>query len=208
MWKLFEEGAKGPDKDCGYEGVYLKAITGTPISMEGKTAACAHLSPVGNIASACADLWSNESVQHIKLLAGNAPLVYYEQLEYDTRLLNEATKQGDKNALILQNMLVESDIHYDPQALILSPENVIRISSEIVKGKNYIDAAIKGALEGIKIIEDAYKNGSLILSDMEPMWIETIREQLNDIPTDESKFTEQVLPEPDTTKFIPSEYGL
>lgn len=28
-----EEGAVGPHKDCGYEGVYVKAITGTPISM-------------------------------------------------------------------------------------------------------------------------------------------------------------------------------
>ena len=34
-----EEGAKGPDKDCGYEGPFLKAIAGIPISMEGKTAA-------------------------------------------------------------------------------------------------------------------------------------------------------------------------
>jgi methanol--5-hydroxybenzimidazolylcobamide Co-methyltransferase len=29
-----EKGATGPDKDCGYEGPFLKAITGTPISME------------------------------------------------------------------------------------------------------------------------------------------------------------------------------
>ncbi|HWS00638.1 MAG TPA: methyltransferase MtaB domain-containing protein, partial [Prolixibacteraceae bacterium] len=71
-----EEGAVGPDKDCGYEGPFLKAITGIPISMEGKTAACAHLSPIGNIASACADLWSNESVQNIKLLSGMAPTAY------------------------------------------------------------------------------------------------------------------------------------
>ena len=48
-----EEGAVGPDKDCGYEGPYLKAITGIPISMEGKTSACAHSSPVGNVAAAC-----------------------------------------------------------------------------------------------------------------------------------------------------------
>jgi methanol---5-hydroxybenzimidazolylcobamide Co-methyltransferase len=34
-----EEGATGPDKDCGYEGPFLKAITGIPISMEGKTSA-------------------------------------------------------------------------------------------------------------------------------------------------------------------------
>ncbi|HML47272.1 MAG TPA: methyltransferase MtaB domain-containing protein, partial [Clostridia bacterium] len=57
-----ECGAKGPHKDCGYEGAYLKAISGIPISMEGKTAACAHLSPVGNVAICLADLWSNESV--------------------------------------------------------------------------------------------------------------------------------------------------
>jgi methanol---5-hydroxybenzimidazolylcobamide Co-methyltransferase len=34
----FEEGAAGPDKDCGYEGPFMKAIAGIPISMEGKTA--------------------------------------------------------------------------------------------------------------------------------------------------------------------------
>ena len=89
-----EEGAVGPDKDCGYEGPFLKAITGTPISMEGKTSACAHFSPVGNIACACADLWSNESVQNIKLLSGMAPAAYAEQLEYDTRLMNAATDAG------------------------------------------------------------------------------------------------------------------
>ena len=27
-----EQGARGPCKDCAYEGVYVKAITGTPIS--------------------------------------------------------------------------------------------------------------------------------------------------------------------------------
>ncbi|MCK5129528.1 MAG: methanol--corrinoid methyltransferase, partial [Clostridiales bacterium] len=36
----YEAGAVGPHKDCGYEGVFIKAITGTPISMEGKTSAC------------------------------------------------------------------------------------------------------------------------------------------------------------------------
>jgi len=97
-----EKGASGPDKDCGYEGPFLKAITGIPISMEGKTAACAHLSPLGNIASACADLWSNESVQNIKLLAGMAPTVYLEQLEYDCRLMNKAIENGKDQVLTLQ----------------------------------------------------------------------------------------------------------
>jgi len=42
----YECGAVGPGKDCGYENPILKAITGCPMSMEGKTAACAHLSPM------------------------------------------------------------------------------------------------------------------------------------------------------------------
>ena len=37
----FEHGAVGPSKDCAYEGPIIKAITGCPISMEGKSAACA-----------------------------------------------------------------------------------------------------------------------------------------------------------------------
>ena len=64
----YECGAVGPGKDCGYENPILKAITGYPMAMEGKTAACAHLSPLGNIAAASCDTWSNESVQNIKLL--------------------------------------------------------------------------------------------------------------------------------------------
>jgi methanol--5-hydroxybenzimidazolylcobamide Co-methyltransferase len=80
-----EHSAVGPSKDCAYEGPVLKAITGCPISMEGKSAACAHFSPVGNIAAAMCDLWSNESVQNIRLLAGNAPEVFTEVLAYDCR---------------------------------------------------------------------------------------------------------------------------
>ena len=128
-----EAGAVGPDKDCAYEGPFLKAITGIPISMEGKTAACAHLSPIGNIACACTDLWSNESVQNIRLLSGNAPTAYFEQLEYDSRLLNEALKAGKMHSHILQQLLVSSDIYTDPQALILAPENVIRLSEVMVR---------------------------------------------------------------------------
>ena len=86
----YERGAVGPGKDCAYENVYLKAITGYPMAMEGAEAACAHLSPLGNIAKATADLWSNESVQNVKLLGGMAPTVSMEQLAYATRLMNQA----------------------------------------------------------------------------------------------------------------------
>lgn len=203
-----EEGAIGPDKDCGYEGPFLKAITGIPISMEGKTAACAHLSPIGNIAAACTDLWSNESVQNIKLLSGMAPTAYMEQLEYDVRLMNEALKAGNVPRHILQDLLVSSDVYRDPQALVLSPENVIRISKALVKGETYVGNAKNGALETLDIIEEALQSGQMKISESEISYLSLLRSDLNDIPDDESKFVEMMLPVLDQAKFIPDEYGL
>lgn len=203
-----EEGAVGPDKDCGYEGPFIKAITGIPISMEGKTAACAHLSPLGNIAAACADLWSNESVQNIKLLSGMAPTAYLEQLEYDARLMNEALRAGKMHSHVLQQLLVASDVYTDPQALILSPENVIRISKELVKGDSYVANAKNGALAALDIIEEALRSGKMKLSEMETIYLPILRDDLNSIPDNESNFVEMMLPLIDQTKFIPSEYGL
>lgn len=203
-----EEGAVGPDKDCAYEGPFLKAITGIPISMEGKTAACAHLSPIGNIASACADLWSNESVQNIKLLSGMAPTAYLEQLEYDARLMNEALKAGKLHRDVLQQLLVSSDVYTDPQALILSPQNVIRISGELIKGDSYVANAKNGALAALDLIEEALSSGKMKLPEMETSYLPILRDDLNSIPENESDFIEMMLPLIDQSKFIPSEYGL
>lgn len=203
-----EEGAKGPDKDCGYEGIFIKAITGIPVSMEGKTSACAHLSPLGNIAGASADLWSNESVQNIKLLADMAPTVYLEQLEYDTRLFNQAIKGGKSDIHVLQRLMVESDMYFDPQAFILAPSNVIKIAEEMVKGKTYVESAVKGAIKGLDLIEEAILSGELKSSEMENIWIDTIREELNTITADEDVFIEKMLKVTDQSKFIREEYGL
>jgi len=203
-----EEGAIGPDKDCGYEGPFIKAITGIPISMEGKTAACAHLSPLGNISCACADVWSNESVQNIKLLSGMAPTAYMEQLEYDSRLLNQALTEGKDTSRMLQNLLVNSDINTDPQALILAPENVIRISKQLIKGDSYIENAKNGALESLNIIEEALDSGKMKLNEMETVYIPMLRDDIESIPADESQFIDMMLPVLDQSKFTLSEYGL
>ena len=203
-----EQGAVGPDKDCAYEGPFLKAITGIPISMEGKTAACAHLSPVGNISSACTDLWSNESVQNIKLLSGMAPTAYMEQLEYDVRLMNTAIKKGTTHSHILQQLFVESDVYTDPQALVLDPANVIRISSALIRGDSYVANARNGALEFIEILEETLATGQMTLPEMESSYIPMLREELQGIPDSESDFIEMMLPQIDSSKFILSEYGL
>jgi methanol---5-hydroxybenzimidazolylcobamide Co-methyltransferase len=203
-----EEGATGPDKDCGYEGPYLKAIAGIPISMEGKTSACAHSSPVGNVAAACADLWSNESVQNVKLLGGYAPTVYLEQLEYDTRFLNRAIRDGRSTVLKVQELQVESDVHLDAQAFVLAPRNVIDIAGEMVRARTHLEAARRGALRALALIEAAVEDGSLLCPEQERPWIPRLREALEEIPDQESAFVEQMLPRLDLTKVIPAEYGL
>jgi len=204
----YEQGAKGPNKDCGYEGPYLKAIAGIPISMEGKNAACAHFSPVGNITAACADLWSNESVQNIKLLAGMAPTVSFEQLEYETRLMNAATKQGKASARVLKSLYVDSDIFHDPQAFVLAPDNVIEIAKEIVSGRNYLESTVKGCKKAISMIETAMAEGRLKNDEKEYIWIDTIRQDLESIPSDESQFIDEMIPMIDADKIILAEYGL
>jgi methanol--5-hydroxybenzimidazolylcobamide Co-methyltransferase len=201
-----EEGASGPDKDCGYEGPFLKAITGIPISMEGKTSACAHMSPVGNVASAACDLWSNESVQNVKLLGGMAPTIYLEQLAYDARLMNESILQGSDATL--QKLFVDSDIRRDPQALVLAPSSVIAISKEIVASKTHLEAAVRAGAKALDIIEAAHRAGHLALPEREVEYIGIIRGELEGIPLDEGAFIELMLPKIDTTKVILKEYGL
>ena len=202
----YEAGAVGPSKDCAYEGPFMKAIAGVPISMEGKTAACAHLSPVGNIASAMADLWSNESVQNIKLLGGMAPTVYMEQLIYDCRLMNTSIASGSD--AILQKLFVDSDIYTDPQALMLAPESVIAISKEIVASKNHVEAGVRAASKAIELIRDAKASGQLLLNERETDYLDQIADEVSSIPLSEGAFIDEMVPTIDTEKCILKEYGI
>jgi len=202
----FECGAVGPHKDCGYEGAYVKAITGTPISMEGKTAACAHLSSIGNVAICMADLWSNESVQNIKLLGGMAPTVSFEQLVYDCRMMNEATSRGKQTALLMRDICADSDSSLDPQAYVLRPEVVFELSKEIVKEDGYYKRTKKAASLALEAMRDGSEAGKLTLSEKELSWLEIISEQVDDLPDDENAFVERILPECD--KLNPELYDL
>jgi hypothetical protein len=121
--------------------------------------------------------------------------------------MNQAHKDGMGTAIKLQQLFTDSDMYHDPQALILAPQNVITIAGEMVKGNGYIDSAVRAGLKGLEIIEEAYKSGKMQLPEMEVVWIDSIREGLREIPTDESMFVEQMLPTLEG-KFIPSEYGL
>lgn len=203
-----EEGAVGPHKDCGYEGAYVKAITGTPISMEGKSSACAHLSPLGNIAAAVADLWSNESIQNIKLLGGMAPTVSMEQLIYDCRLMNEATVRGREQTLLMRDLLTDSDSRFDPQAYVLRPDVVMNISREIVKEKGHYNRTKRAALVAIDELRKAVTENKVIIQERELTWLDTMENQLNAVPQDEQEFISRMVEENESEKFVPGKYDL
>jgi methanol---5-hydroxybenzimidazolylcobamide Co-methyltransferase len=204
----YECGAVGPGKDCGYENPILKAITGYPMAMEGKTAACAHLSPVGNIAAAAADTWSNESVQNLRLLGGMAPTCYLEQLAYDCRLMNEARRDGHTAALTLRNWLVRSDAPLDPQAFILTPANAVDLAATLVAAPTPYAAGKAVARRAIDLIDEAHRGGGLCLIERELPWLNTMRQSLDDMPEDEESFIAAAMPLFDVDKYLPGEYLL
>jgi methanol--5-hydroxybenzimidazolylcobamide Co-methyltransferase len=204
----YECGAVGPGKDCGYENPILKAITGFPMAMEGKTSACAHLSPLGNIAAAACDTWSNESVQNIKLLGGMAPTCYVEQLIYDCRLMNEALADGRDAALLYRKWMVASDAHRDPQAFILAPENAIAIAQAIVSAPSPYDAGKAAALTALRLIREGHRDGALKVLPREVPWLDRLQKAIEALPADETEFITEMMGRVDTTRFIPAEYGI
>ena len=204
----YERGAIGPSKDCAYEGPYIKAITGYPIALEGAEAAVAHFSPIGNIAKATADLWSNESVQNIKLLGGMAPTVSMEQLIYATRLMNTASHHGLVEARQLRDWFTESDASYDPQAYVLRPDVVLTLAAKIVAEPTPYRRTRIAALATLDVLEQAHVNQELALSAQETQWLERLQRQAAELPASEDEFINLMQSEIDSDKVRLNQYGL
>lgn len=204
----YEQGAVGPGKDCGYENPILKAITGFPMAMEGKTAACAHLSPVGNIAAATCDTWSNESVQNVKLLGAMAPTCYLEQLIYDCRLMNLAIKDGRAAQQMYQSWMVRSDAALDPQAYVLTPESVVAIARAIVEADSHYHAGVAAALTAVRLLKDGLAAGKVRIAEVEQPWLQTIEEALLALPRDEMQFITEQVALSDASKLRFGDYGI
>lgn len=201
----FERGAIGPSKDCAYEGPIIKAIAGVPISMEGKSASCAHFSPVGNIAAAACDLWSNESVQNVRLLSGYAPEAFLELLAYDCRFFNEALRTGHQR--IVQEMLVRSDEFLSPQAVVLSPASTLRIARAIVRTNGAYARTLAAAHEAFAILNEAATAGRISLSPRETEWLGKIGRALDRLPDREETLVADMM-ETYGDRFLKESYGL
>lgn len=204
----YECGAVGPGKDCGYENPILKAITGFPMAMEGKTASCAHLSPVGNIAAMSCDTWSNESVQNVKLLGGMAPTCSLEQLVYDCRLFNQALGEGPDSARSLRRWLIHSDAGLDPQAFILTPESSVAIAKAIVSAPDYYTAGKRAAFTAVDLLRAGARDGRLTLPEKEARWLDIIQDAVSELPDREDAFIDRMMGQVDVTKFRPADYEL
>jgi methanol--5-hydroxybenzimidazolylcobamide Co-methyltransferase len=201
----FENGAVGPSKDCAYEGPVIKAITGRTISMEGKSATCAHFSPLGNIAAAACDLWSNESVQNVRLLSGSAPQAFTESLIYDCRLMNEALRRGQERSL--RDLLVDSDQYHSPQALVISPQASVAIARAIVAAPSDYQRCIAAAQAAVALIREAVAQHALRLSPVETRWLGRIESALAGLPSDEGQLLEETAAEY-ASLFDSASYGL
>ncbi|MGA2116394.1 MAG: methyltransferase MtaB domain-containing protein [Bryobacteraceae bacterium] len=201
----FEHGAVGPSKDCAYEGPIVKAITGCPISMEGKSASCAHFSPLGNIAAAMCDLWSNESVQNVRLLSGSAPEAFTETLAYDCRLMNVASDKGE--ALRLRDWLTESDEWLSPQAAVLSPEATMSIARAIASQKDHYGKTVAAGLAAVAVLRAGIERKQLTLRAKETQWLDRIERELESLVTAETELTEEMTGQ-HGNEFDKSSYGL
>ena len=204
----FEQGALGPNKDCAYEGPYIKAITGCPIALEGAEAACAHLSPIGNIAKAVPDLWSNESVNNVKLLGAMAPTVSLEQLVYATRLMNTASSHGPAAARALRDWVTESDAALDPQAYVLRPDIVLDLSAQIIAEPTPYLRTRRAALAALACLRQAAANGDLTYTNLERRWLDKLSRSADELPEDEQEFTATMISLVDKTKVRLEEYGI
>lgn len=203
----YETGAVGPSKDCAYEGPYIKAITGVPISMEGRTAAGAHLSPVGNVSQAVCDCWSNESIQNVRLLSTNAPTVSLEQLVYDCRLMNVAASHK-RGAQLLRDWLAESDAPRDAQAYVLRPDVVLRVSAAIAAEATPYLQTRRAVLAILDELRSGHARGELHIPANEVRWLDRLSHEADALPEDEERFISEMMPVLADAPYLPQEYCL
>lgn len=202
----YEMGAVAPSKDCEYVGPYIKAITGAPVAMEGRMASGAHLSPIGNIAIASADLWSNESIQQVRLLSDMAPIVGMEQLIFDCRMLNTASRMGQRGTM--RDIMIESDAPLDVQGYVLKPEVVLQLSEEIIKYEDDFMRTKAAAAKTVELLQNAIDNGKVACADRDAAWLDMMADAIDEIPDDKMEFYEEMKDEIEDGAFLPEGYGL
>ncbi|WP_019178088.1 methanol--corrinoid protein co-methyltransferase MtaB [Methanomassiliicoccus luminyensis] len=203
-----ECGATGPDKDCGYEGPILKAISGRPSAQEGKGAQDAHADLMGNLIAQTADLWSNESVEYHPEFGGSSVQCWLGVIGYEAALMNAAKQL--KQDKILRDIYVASDRFRSPEAFILAYDNAYKIGQAIVsEGNSYYLRSKAAGLKAAELIKASNDAGKLKLSRQEKDTLNKILTDLKSLPDEEGKFVDWALKEyKNVPAFNPKNYEL
>lgn len=204
-----EAGATGPGKDCGYENIIVKAITGMPMSQEGKSAQCAHCDLMGNLMAQCCDLWSNESVAYHPEFGGSSVQCWTGAIGYECSLMNTAI--ASKKDKILRDLYMISDRARSPESYLLAYDNAWRIAKSIVNaGNSYYERSKAAAQTGTMILKEAHESKHLGLTQKQLFALNRIYRELESLPDDEDGFIDmcirrygEIVPH-----FKPKNYGL
>ena len=202
----YECGATGPTKDCAYEDPIIKAMTGVPISTEGKTSACAHSDLAGNLIAAVCDLWSNEAVEYHDMFGATTTSVFAEILGYDCAQFNTALELGYQEQM--KEILVNSDMYRDSHSLVVAPNNAWEVGNAIVsnRGTSNYASAKAGAIKAGEIILGDPK---MKLTALEQKALDTAMKEMEALPDAEGDFIDMCLDKyKDVHGFNPASYGL
>ena len=114
---------------------------------------------------------------------------------------------ADGGASRLQKWLADSDSRLSPQAYVLRPDVVLRLSEKIAQFDDPYGRTLAGARAAIAEIKSAYEKKELTIWPRDAKWIERIENQLDEIPDDPEELIEEMVPNL-AGKFLPKEYGL
>lgn len=205
----YEAGATGPDKDCGYEGPILKAISGKPSAQEGKGAQCAHADLMGNLMAHTCDLWSNESVEYHPEFGGSSVACWLGVIGYEAALMNTAKQL--KQDKMLRDLYMAADQYKSPEGFCISIPRAYEIGKAIVAEGN--DIYLRSRAAGLKaaelIMESNAQKGGMRLSKYEKDVLMKIIVDLKSLPDDQEKFKDWALKTyKNIPMFNPKNYGL
>ena len=203
-----EAGATGPDKDCGYEGIIVKAIAGKPCAQEGKGAQCAHADLMGNLIAQACDLWSNESVEYHPEFGGSSVQCWMGVIGYEAALMTASKQMRTDKAL--RDTYVASDRFRSPESFILAYDNAYKIGQAIVEvGDSYYLRARAAGIKAAELIKESNDKGKLKLSAQEKDTLDKILSDLRSLPDEEGKFVDWALKEyANVPAFNPRNYEL
>ena len=204
-----EAGAMGPGKDCGYENIIVKAITGMPMSQEGKSSQCAHCDLVGNLMAQCCDLWSNESVEYHPEFGGTSVQCWTGLIGYECSLMNTAILT--KKDKVLRDLYMISDRSRSPESYLLSYDNAWTIGKAIVDAEdNIYERSKAAAITGARILTEAYERKRLGLTKKQSLALNKIIRDLESLPDEEDIFVDECIRKYGAAvpHFKPENYGL